>query len=224
MSSRWSIGGSVAALISVFAIGLTAQAPSGSAARPAGQVPTGAATQQPAPPPSTAQAVAPPSVAPPGYVIGPDDVLTLVFWKDKDLSGDVIVRPDGMISVALINEVQAAGLTPEQLRVKIVEMSSRYLEDPNVVVVVKQINSRKVFITGMVNKIGIFQITSPTTVLQLITMAGGLQEYAKEEHISILRTEKGRQVSYRFNYKDVLNGRKLEQNIQLLPGDTVVVP
>src|SRR5207244_3959016 len=93
--------------------------------------------------------VAPTSVAPPGYVIGPDDVLSVVFWREKDISGDVIVRPDGMISLPLINEVQAAGQTPDQLRIKLVDLASKYLEDPNPVVVVKQINSRKVYITGM---------------------------------------------------------------------------
>ncbi|HUR00039.1 MAG TPA: polysaccharide biosynthesis/export family protein [Gemmatimonadaceae bacterium] len=161
---------------------------------------------------------------PAGYVIGPEDVLTVVFWREKDISGDVIVRPDGMISLPLINEVQAAGQTPDQLRIKIGELANKYLEDPNVAVVVKQINSRKVFITGNVNKIGTYPLTTTITVLQLITMAGGLQEYADQENIVVVRNEKGRAVSYRFNYKDVVKRRNLAQNIQLLPGDTVVVP
>ena len=152
------------------------------------------------------------------------DQLSVVFWRDKDMSGDVIVRPDGMISLPLINEVQAAGLTPDQLRLKLAELAGKYLEEPTPVVVVKTINSRKVFITGMVSKIGAYPLTSPTTVVQLITMAGGLLDFADEENIVVLRTENGRQTSYRFNYKDVVKRQKLTQNIQLQPGDTVVVP
>jgi polysaccharide biosynthesis/export protein len=187
------------------------------AAPPKPGTPTGSGPA-PAIDPSTA------AVAPPGYIIGPDDVLTIVFWRDKDLSGDVIVRPDGMISLPLINEVLAAGQTPDQLRLKLVDLASKYIEDPNAVVVVKQINSRKVFITGMVNKIGTYSLTAPTTVLQLITMAGGLQDFADKENIVVVRMENGRPTSYGFNYKDVIKRRKLTQNILLQPGDTVVVP
>ena len=170
--------------------------------------------------------VTPPTgVTPPAdYVIGVEDVLTIVFWRDKDLSGDVTVRPDGMISVPLINEIRAAGLTPDQLREKLVELAAKYIADPNAVVVVKQINSRKVFITGMVNKIGAYPLTAPMTVLQLIAMAGGLQQYADEENIVVVRTERSRQTSFRFNYKEVMRRRKLEQNIWLQPGDQVLVP
>lgn len=188
--------------------------------RPAAPAP-GPAGQPGTPSPGTPPAGVTP---PPGYVIGPDDVLTIVFWRDKDLSGDVIVRPDGLISVPLINEVMAAGQTPDQLRVKLEQLASKYIEEPNAVVVVKQINSRKVFITGMVNKIGAYPLTGPTSVLQLITMAGGLQDFADQENIVVVRTENGRQVPYRFNYKDVVKRRRLQQNIQLQPGDTVVVP
>lgn len=183
---------------------------------------------QPAPAPATTQAPAitlpAGSAPPPGYVIGPDDVLNIVFWREPDISGDVVVRPDGIVSLPLINDVAAAGLTPEQLRAKILESATRYLTDPNVSVVVKAINSRKVYVTGLVNKIGAFTLTAPTTVLQLIAMAGGLQDYADEENISIVRTDKGKQVSFRFNYKDVVKRRKLEQNILLQPGDVIVVP
>lgn len=162
--------------------------------------------------------------APPGYVIGPDDVLQIVFWREPDISGEVVVRPDGIVSLPLINDVAAAGLTPEQLRTKILAASTKFLTDPNVSVVVKQINSRKVYVTGMVNKIGAFTLTAPTTVLQLLSMAGGLQDYADKENISIVRMEKGKQVSYRFNYKDVVKRRNLQQNIELQPGDVIVVP
>jgi polysaccharide export outer membrane protein len=161
---------------------------------------------------------------PPDYRIGPDDILTVIFWRDKDMSGDVAVRPDGKISLPLVNDVDAAGSTPDQLRARLEEAGSRFLEEPNVTVVVKQINSRKVFITGEVAKPGAYPLTGPTTVLQLISMAGGLQEYANRERIVILRTESGKQMSYRFNYKEVSKQKKLQQNIELHVGDTVVVP
>ena len=185
-------------------------------------VPSTAANQTPAAP---TNAPAPSSVPiPADYVIGPDDVLTIFFWREKDLSGDVSVRPDGRISLPLINDVEAAGLTPEQLRVRLTAAADKYIEAPTVTVVVKQINSRKVFITGQIAKPGAYPIMGPTTVLQLITMAGGVQEYADDERIQILRTQNGRSVSLRFNYDEVKRGKKLQQNIALMPGDTVIVP
>ena len=169
--------------------------------------------------------VAPTGVAlPSDYVIGPDDVLTVFFWREKDLSGDVAVRPDGRISLPLLNEVQAAGLTPEQLRVRLTEAAAQLLEEPNVTVVVKGINSRKVFITGQVGKPGPYPLMGPLTVAQLITVAGGVQEYADAKNITILRTENGKQISIRFNYDEVKRGKKLQQNIELKPGDTIIVP
>lgn len=164
------------------------------------------------------------AVTPPGYVIGPEDVLTIMFWKDKDMSGDVIVRPDGKISTPLLNDIQAAGLTPDELRVRINQEASNYIEDPNATVVVKQINSRKVFITGEVEKPGPYGLTGPMTVLQLIANAGGFKEYAERDHIVIMRSENGRQVQLPFDYSAVVRGKKLQQNIELKPGDTVVVP
>ena len=189
-----------------------------------------AAAQTPAAP-ATAVAVPAPAATmptgvalPTGYVIGPEDVLTIVFWRDKDMSGDVVVRPDGQITLPLLNDVPAAGKTPEQLRTAIHEGANRYIEDPTVSVVVKQINSRKVFITGMVGKPGMYPLTGPTTVLQLISMAGGLNEYARTKDIIVTRTEAGQQKALKFNYKDVLKGKNLKQNIELKPGDTVLVP
>jgi polysaccharide biosynthesis/export protein len=182
----------------------------------------------PALPPAAAAAVAAPRatdpVVPPGYVIGTDDVLSIVYWKDKDMSADAKVRPDGRIALPLINEVMAAGLTPEELHAKIAEESKKYMEDANITVVVREINSRKAFITGEVNKPGPYPLTAPTTVMQLISMAGGLREYANAKKIMIMRSENGKQISLPFNYKDVAGGKKLTQNIQLKPGDTVVVP
>jgi polysaccharide biosynthesis/export protein len=161
---------------------------------------------------------------PPEYTIGADDVLSIVFWRDKELTADVTVRPDGKISLPLLNDVQASGFTPAQLKDRIVEESKKYVEDPNVTVVVKQINSRRVFITGEVRKPGPYPLTAPTTVLQMLSVAGGLGDFAKSEKIMVVRTESGKQVSYKFNYKEVIEGKKLAQNIDLKPGDTIVIP
>jgi polysaccharide export outer membrane protein len=176
--------------------------------------------------PATA-AVPATSVAPPDYVIGPDDVLSVSFWRDKDLSADVVVRPDGKVSLQLVNEVQAAGLTPEQFRVAVAEAASKFVEDPTVTVVVKQINSRKVFVVGEVNKPGTYVLGGPMTVLQLIALAGGLSEYADKANIVILRAERrqdGEPLSVRVNYNDLMKRKNLKQNIELKPGDTVMVP
>jgi polysaccharide export outer membrane protein len=184
--------------------------------------------QAPAPPvPTTASVSADASggvPTPPDYVIGPDDVLSIVYWRDKDMTGDVTVRPDGKISLPLLHDIQAAGLTPDQLRGRLTEESRRYIEDPNVTVVVHQIHSRKVFITGEVGKPGTYPLTESTTVLQLIALAGGLRDYANGKRIVIVRTENGRPVSYPFNYKEVVSRKNLRQNIELKPGDTVIVP
>src|SRR5829696_1920290 len=178
--------------------------------------------------PATAAAAAAPRptdpVVPAGYVIGTDDVLSIVYWKDKDMSADAKVRPDGRIALPLINEVQAAGLTPEQLHKKLTEESKKYMEDASITVVVREINSRKAYITGEVNKPGPYPLTSPTTVMQLISLAGGLRDYANSKKIMIMRSDNGRQTSLPFNYKDVASGKNLSQNIELRPGDTVVVP
>jgi polysaccharide biosynthesis/export protein len=176
------------------------------------------ASQKPAAP--VVQQVPPP----PGYVIGPDDVLTVLFRYDKDLTTDVVVRPDGMISLPMLSDVPAAGLTPEQLRDKVTESAKRFIEDPAVTVIVKTINSRKVFITGQVAHPGPYALTAPTTVMQLIAIAGGLSEFADEKNITIMRAENGRPVSLPFNYKDVAKRKNLKQNIELRPGDTVIVP
>ena len=194
--------------------------------------PVFAQAQKPVPPvqsiPAAAAAAAAPRatdpVVPPGYVIGPDDLLSIVFWKDKDMSADAQVRPDGRIALPLINEVQAAGLTPDQLREKITEESKKFMEDASVTVVVRQINSRKVFITGEINKPGTYALTTPLTVMQLIAMAGGLREYADAKKIVIMRTENGKPKRLPFNYKNIIEGKNLQQNIELKPGDTVVVP
>ena len=168
-------------------------------------------------------AVSKPAIDPPaGFVIGPEDVLSIVFWRDKDMSTQVTVRSDGKISLPLLDEVQAAGLTPAQLRAHLIEESKRFFGNPSVTVVVNQINSRKVFITGQVVKPGSYVIAAPVTVLQLIAMAGGLKDFADSKNIMIVRHESGRISRFVFNYKEI--GRDLQRNIELKPGDTVVVP
>ena len=162
--------------------------------------------------------------AAPRYVIGPDDVLQIVFWREKDLSGEVTVRSDGRISLPLLNDVVAAGRTPEELRTALIAGASPFLADPNATVVVKESRSRKVFITGSVERPGPYVLTGRTTVLQLIAMAGGLKEFADQKNIVVMRGSNGRQVSFGVDYRSILRRQNLEQNVDLAPGDTVLVP
>lgn len=177
---------------------------------------------------SAAAALAAPSPAavklPPGYVIGVDDHLVISFWRDKDLSADVVVRPDGCISLPLLNDVQAAGLTPEQLRARLLQAASRFVEDPTPTVVVREIHSRQVFITGSVEKPGVYPLNAPMTVMQLIASAGGLKEFVGGRNIVLLRRDGDRDQRLAFDYQAVVKGHALRQNIELRPGDTVIVP
>jgi polysaccharide export outer membrane protein len=184
-------------------------------------------------PPSTALAQGPPAQGAPAvtgvalpsdYVIGAEDVLGVLFWREQEMSGDVVVRPDGMVTLALIGELKAAGLRPEALRDAIQAAATKFLADANVTVVVRQINSRKVFITGQVARPGEFPLSSPRTVLQVIALSGGLTEYAEGDKVTIMRTEGAATQTFKFNYKEVTKGKKIEQNILLKPGDTIVVP
>jgi polysaccharide export outer membrane protein len=165
---------------------------------------------------------------PADYVIGPNDVLTIRYWREETMSAEVAVRPDGKISLPLLNDVQASGLTPDALRVRIVEAASRFVESPVVSVNVKEIKSRKVFITGMVSKPGEYPLVAPTSVIQLIAIAGGLLEFSDSENIMVIRPSqknfRGDPFAFRVNYKDITRRRNLQQNIELKPGDTVVVP
>jgi polysaccharide export outer membrane protein len=171
-----------------------------------------------------AGAAVPEPVVPNGYVIGADDVLSIIYWREKDMSAEVTVRPDGKVALPLINDLQAAGLTPDAFRDRVIAAARRFVEDPNPTVMVKTINSRRVFITGQVEKPGPYALNHATSVLQLVAMAGGLKEFARGTNISILRVEAGQQIVFRFNYQDALNRKHLEQNIELKPGDTVLVP
>jgi polysaccharide export outer membrane protein len=180
--------------------------------------------RQPQEPAKTNGAPAASATLPPDYVIGPEDVLSIAFWRDKELSADVVVRPDGKISLPLLKDVQAAGYTPEQLTAALVKAASKYIAQPNASVIVKEINSRKVFIIGEVQRPGGFPLTSDLTVLQLISLAGGVFEWAKSTKVVIVRKEEGRERRLNFNYREVIKGTRVEQNILLKPGDTVIVP
>ena len=195
------------------------------AAQEPNKAPAPAQAPQAAPAPQSAPSpAASPVTVPADYVVGPEDVLGIVFWRERDMSADVVVRPDGRISLPLLNDVDVDGLTPDQVRERITELSKKFIEDPNVTIVVKQINSRKVYITGNVERPGTFPLLRSTTVLQLIALAGGLKEFANAGEIVLVRNEGGKQVSFTFNYDQLKNRKNLSQNIALKPGDTIIVP
>jgi polysaccharide biosynthesis/export protein len=158
------------------------------------------------------------------FTVGPEDVLGVLVWREAEMSGDVTVRADGMITLPLLRDVEAAGLTPNELAEHIQERLREYVTDASVTVVVRQMNSRRVFITGEVGTPGAYPLASPLTVMQLIAIAGGLTEFADANGISVMRTAVGKTTTLKFQYKDVAKGKKPEQNVQLKPGDTVVVP
>lgn len=183
------------------------------------------AAQAEKPAPQAVVVQQPQGVAVPGdYVVGPEDVLGIVFWRDQDMTGDVTVRPDGKITLPLIGDIDAAGLRPDALKTVIEKAATKFITEPTIAVVVRQINSRKVFITGEVKTPGAYPLIGPRTVMQLIALAGGLSEYADGNAITVMRLENGRQRSFKFHYNDVARGKALPQNILLQPGDTVVVP
>lgn len=163
------------------------------------------------------------SVAGPDYVIGPEDTLHISVWKEPDLTVTLPVRPDGKISLPLLDDVQASGMTPIQLKDSITEKLKKYVADPRVTVVVTAMNSQRIFITGEVLHTGVVALLPNMTVLQALASAGFTQ-FADVKHIYILRTENGQPVKHAFNYKEVVKGRRPGENIVLKPGDTVVVP
>jgi polysaccharide export outer membrane protein len=157
------------------------------------------------------------------YVIGADDTLHISVWKEPDLSETLPVRPDGKISMPLLNDVTAAGLTPLQLKDSITEKLKKYIADPRVTVVVTAMNSRRIFVTGEVVHSGPMPLLPHMTMLQALSQAGFTQ-FANLKGIYLLRTENGKQDKLPFNYKEVVKGNHPEQNIVLKPGDTLVVP
>jgi polysaccharide export outer membrane protein len=160
---------------------------------------------------------------PSDYVIGADDMLDVVFWTAKEMSHQVLVRPDGKISLPLIDDIQAAGLTPEQLAASLKKAAAQYVRDGSATVIVTEIHSRKVYIVGEVSKPGTIALGSEMTVLQALGEAGGFLEGANKGDVTIVRNDAGGERRFKFNYNDVLRGKNVRQNIKLLPGDTILV-
>jgi polysaccharide biosynthesis/export protein len=167
--------------------------------------------------------VLPSSTAPADYVLGADDMLHISVWKEPDLTETLPVRPDGKISMPLLGDVPAAGMTPTALADSIKEKLKKYIADPRVTVVVTAMNSQRVFVTGEVNHSGPVKLLPHMTVLQVLAEAG-FNQFANVKAVYVLRSQKGKQVKLPFNYKEVVKGNHQEQNIELQPGDTVVVP
>jgi polysaccharide export outer membrane protein len=157
------------------------------------------------------------------YIIGPSDVLTVTVWKEQTLSGSNLVRPDGMISLPLLGDVQASGFTPVQLADEITGKLKKFVQDPNVSVVVAQIHSKIVYLLGEVGKKGPIEMTPGMTMLEAIGSAGGLTDYANAKKIYILREEGGKHLKIPVHYKEALKGDST-QDLALKPGDTIVVP
>lgn len=160
----------------------------------------------------------------PSFVIQPSDLLEIFVWKEPELSRKVLVRPDGRISVPLIQDLQAAGLTPQQLRDRIQEELREFIAAPNVTVIVDSIQHYRIYVTGKVNSPNSFVLEKPVTVLQAISLAGGLAEFANASNIKIVRTYDDQYVYLDFHYNDVIKGKDTNQNIVLRSGDVVVVP
>ena len=165
-----------------------------------------------------------PATADPAYVIGPEDVLDIDVWKEPGVSRTVPVRPDGRISLPLLNDIQAAGMTPPQLAQNVTEQLRKFVTNPQVTVIVTTINSQRVFVVGEVLRAGAFPLIPGMTVLQAISSAGGFTTFANVKKIHVMRQVNGKRVELPFNYREFLKGDKAEENIVLQPGDTLVVP
>jgi polysaccharide export outer membrane protein len=211
MTSIWKAA--FAALILIGSIALAQGTPAQPAASPASD---STAADKTAPAAST-------SPAGPEYVIGPEDVLHIAVWKEADFTATLPVRPDGKISLPLLDDVQAAGMTPKQLAVSVTEKLKKYIADPRVTVVVTSINSKRVFLVGEVLHPGATSMLPNMTVLQALSSAG-LSQFANTKRIYVLRTENGKQRKMPVNYRQLVKGEQIEQNYLLQPGDTIVVP
>ena len=164
------------------------------------------------------------TTADPNYIIGAQDVLDVSVWKEAELTRTVPVRPDGKISLPLLNDVQAAGLTPTQLAAEITASLKKFVTNPQVTVIVSQINSQRVYILGEAARPGAYPLLPGMNVLQALSSAGGFTMFANMKKIYVLRQEGGKQEKFPFNYKDVIDGKRPEQNIVLKAGDQIVVP
>ena len=189
-----------------------------------GKETTVAAARNSAAPAADSKTAPTPATTDPAYVIGAEDVLDISVWKEPDVSRVVPVRPDGRISLPLINDVQAAGLSPQQLAGTLTERLRKYFNEPQVTVIVTAINSQRVFVVGEVLRAGAFPMLPGMTVLQALSSAGGFTTFADVKKIHVVRLQNGKHVELPFNYRDVLKGDNPEQNIKLEPGDTIVVP
>src|SRR5437899_10765276 len=158
------------------------------------------------------------------YKIGPQELLRIDVWKEDQLTRTVPVRPDGKVTLPLLNDVQAAGLTPMQLAGVISEGLKKYVNNPRVTVTITEINSRRIYVTGEVARAGAFPLLPNMTVLQALSSSGGFSQFARLKNIYVLRVEDGKQVKHPFNYKEVVKGKNPEQNILLEPSDVIVVP
>jgi len=167
--------------------------------------------------------VTPNPLAGPDYVIGPEDVLHIAVWKEADLTATLPVRPDGKISLPLLDDVQAAGLTPIQLGESITEKLKKFVADPRVTVVVTTINSKRIYLVGEVARTGPMPLTPNMTILQALSSAG-LTQFANTKKIYVLRTTNGKQEKLPVNYRKLVKGEQIDRNYQLQPGDTIVVP
>ena len=176
------------------------------------------------PPVNTAASTTAAATADPNYLIGPQDILDINVWKEAELTRTVPVRPDGKISIPLLNDVQAAGLTPQQLAEEITTGLKKYITDPQVTVIVGTINSQRIYILGEVNRAGAYPLLPSMTAVQALSSAGGFTPFASLKKIYIMRMEDGKQVKFPLNYKDVVAGKAPQQNILLKAGDTIVVP
>jgi polysaccharide biosynthesis/export protein len=162
---------------------------------------------------------------PPEYTIGSEDVLAINVWKEPEISRTVPVRPDGKVSVPLIGEIQAKGLTPKQLQANIAEALRSYLANPEVSVIVQEVHSQKFNVLGEVARPGSYPLATPTTVLDALAVAGGFRDFAKVTKIFVLRVRlDGSRERIPFNYKEVVKGARFEQNVELQPYDTIIVP
>ena len=174
---------------------------------------------KPAPTPAQAS-----TVRADAYVIGAEDMLSVYVWKEPDMSKSVPVRPDGMISLPLVGEIKAAGYTPVQLQDVLAEAMKKYVSDPQVTVIVDKVSSLSFNMVGEIAKPGYYPLTRRMTVLDAIAMAGGFKDFAKTKKIYVLRTVNGTEQRLPFNYKEVIKGKSSQQNIELQPRDTIVVP
>jgi polysaccharide export outer membrane protein len=218
-SMKWlHVGVFVLVSTSVYAQGAAEQ--QGAPAQSAPPAATSPVASQPA---SSTAGKGAPGIDNARYVIGPDDSLAITVWKEPTLSGTIPVRPDGMISMALIGDLRAAGMTPMQLADDITEKLKKYIQDPNVSVVVMADTSQRIFVIGEVGHVGPIPMTPGMTPLQAIASGGGLTPFANSKKIYILRNEGGKQQKIPFNYKQALKGDN-SQEITLKPGDTIVVP